>query len=128
MYNFNFPGSIQHIYHIVVISDNVQNIKRKNKDFVQNSEIMDLHVTLDTVRKWQLDRTREVIYIKNRPLNVEVEHTYLGIVFSTRLSHNYMYAQNDLPKKAIKQFIYIEFTKHSKYFFENLSQGIWCPN
>ena len=96
---------------IVLISDNVQGLQRKIIILLQISELLGLTVhtgksKVVVFRNGGHLAAHEKWFINNTPLKVEVEYTYLGIVFSTRLRHTC--TQNYLATRAKTAFIRID--------------------
>ena len=96
---------------IILISDTVQGIQRKINILLQISELLGLTVhtgksKVVVFRNGGHLAAHEKWFIINTPLKVEVEYTYLSIVFSTRLRHTC--TQNYLATRAKTAFIRID--------------------
>ena len=96
---------------IVLISDTVQGLQREINILLQISELLGLTVhtgksKVVVIRNGGHLAAHEKWFINNIPLKVEVEYTYLGIVFSTRLRHTCI--QNYLATRAKTAFIRID--------------------
>ena len=97
--------------YIVLISDTVQGLQRKINILLQISELLGLTVHTGkskavVFRNGGHLAAHEKWFINNTPLKVEVEYTYLGILFSTKLRHTC--TQNYLATRAKTAFIRID--------------------